>query len=80
MKNIATYEKYHGHGYGKKLVDYICEYYKNDCDIMYVGTGDSPLTIPYYKKCEFSESHRVKIKNIKNSKELILYWLELIRQ
>ena len=27
---------------------------------MYVGTGDSPLTLPFYKKCGFIESHRVK--------------------
>lgn len=72
LKNIATYEKYHGHGYGKKLVDYICEYYKNDCDIMYVGTGDSPLTIPFYKKCGFSESHRVNNFFIDNYDKPIL--------
>lgn len=60
LKNIATYEKFHGHGYGKKLVEYICSYFKKDCDIMYVGTGDSPLTVPFYKKCGFVESHRVK--------------------
>ena len=28
--------------------------------ILRVGTGDSPLTIPFYKKCGFSESYRVK--------------------
>lgn len=60
LKNIAIYEKYHGRGYGKKLIEYIFEYYKGKCDIMYVGTGDSPLTVPFYKKCGFIESHRVK--------------------
>ncbi|PJI08723.1 MULTISPECIES: GNAT family N-acetyltransferase [Clostridium] len=60
LKNIATYKEIHGQGYGRKLVDYIFEYFKNDCDTMYVGTGDSPLTIPFYKKCGFIESHRVK--------------------
>ncbi|VYT61536.1 GNAT family N-acetyltransferase [Clostridium tertium] len=60
IKNIATYEEYHGQGYGKKLVEYILEYFKDDCDIMYVGTGDSPLTIPFYNKCGFVESHRIK--------------------
>ena len=58
--NIATYEKYHGKGYGKKIIQYIFEYYKEKCDVMYVGTGDSPLTLPFYKKCGFIESHRVK--------------------
>lgn len=60
LKNIATYKEFHGDGYGKKLVEYIFKYFKNDCDIMYVGTGDSPLTVPFYKKCGFSESHRIK--------------------
>ena len=60
LKNIATYEKYHGKGYGKKIIQYIFEYYKEKCDVMYVGTGDSPLTLPFYKKCGFIESHRVK--------------------
>lgn len=27
---------------------------------MTVGTGDSVLTIPFYQKCGFTESHRVK--------------------
>lgn len=27
---------------------------------MYVGTGDSPLTVPFYEKCGFIQSHRVK--------------------
>ena len=27
---------------------------------MYVGTGDSPLIVAFYKKCGFIESHRIK--------------------
>ena len=34
--------------------------YKNNYDILQVGTGDSPLTVPFYKKCGFTESHRIK--------------------
>lgn len=60
IKNIATYEKFHGQGYGKKLIDYVCDYFKDDCDTMFVGTGDSPLTIPFYQKCGFKKSHRIK--------------------
>ena len=60
LKNIAVYEKFHNQGYGKKLINYILEYFKNDCDTMYVGTGDSPLTVPFYKNCGFVESHRIK--------------------
>lgn len=60
LKNIATYEKYQGQGYGKQLVKFIFEYYKGKCKTMLVGTGDSPLTIQFYKHCGFVMSHRVK--------------------
>lgn len=66
LKNIATYEKYQGQGYGKKLIDYIFKYYNGKCKTMFVGTGDSPLTIPFYEHCGFIISHRVKNFFIKN--------------
>ena len=79
IKNIATYKEFHGHGYGKKLVEYVFEYFKNDCHIMYVGTGDSPLTIPFYKKCGFIESHRIKDFFIDNyDKPIYEGWKQLI--
>ncbi|MFW2504500.1 MULTISPECIES: GNAT family N-acetyltransferase [Clostridium] len=43
LKNMATYEKYQGKGYGKKLIRYILDYYKGKCTTMIVGTGDSNL-------------------------------------
>lgn len=66
IKNIAIYENFHGQGYGKKLIEYICEYFKGDCDIIYVGTGDSPLTVPFYEKCGFKKSHKIKNFFIEN--------------
>lgn len=60
IKNIATYEEVHGKGYGRKLVEYVLEYFKKDCDVMYVGTGDSPLTVHFYERCGFVESHRIE--------------------
>lgn len=66
LKNIAIYKEFQGHGYGKKLVEYVFEYFKDDCDTMYVGTGDSPLTVPFYEKCGFKESHRIKDFFIEN--------------
>ena len=60
IKNIATYEKYQGKGYGKKLINYIFEYYKGSCNTMLVGTGESDMTIPFYESCGFEISHRVK--------------------
>ncbi len=60
LKNIATDPQYQGQGYGKQMIDHICRCYSSDFNTMWVGTGDSPLTIPFYKKCGFQESHRVK--------------------
>lgn len=60
LKNIAVYSEFQGKGYGKQMVQYILEYFKNDCEMMYVGTGDSPLIIPFYKNLGFEESHRIE--------------------
>jgi len=58
IKNIATYEKYQGKGYGKKLINYILEYYKDRCTTMLVGTGDAGII--FYENCGFKISHRIK--------------------
>ncbi|MGL4740017.1 MAG: GNAT family N-acetyltransferase [Sarcina sp.] len=71
LKNMAVYKEFQSLGYGKALVEYIFKYFKNDCDVMYVGTGDSPLTIPFYEKCGFKESHRIKDFFIRNYDEPI---------
>ena len=60
LKNIATDHQYQGQGYGKQMIEYICNYYSSNFNTILVGTGDSPLTIPFYKKCGFEESHRIK--------------------
>lgn len=52
--------KYQGLGYGKILIDYIAEKYKEKYSLLQVGTGDSPLTIPFYKKCGFTYSHKIE--------------------
>lgn len=60
IKNMAVFPQYRRRGYGRLLIDYICEKYKNDFSSVQVGTGDSPLTIPFYEKCGFVKSHVVK--------------------
>ncbi len=57
IKNIATVPKYQGRGYAKNLIDFLVKKYKNQYSILQVGTGDSPLTIPFYEKCGFIRSH-----------------------
>ena len=60
LKNIATYEKYQGRGYGKALIKYISDFYKNDYKIMLVGTGDTLAILSFYENCGFEISHRLK--------------------
>jgi GNAT superfamily N-acetyltransferase len=60
LKNIVTVPKYQRKGYGQNLVSYIVEYYKESGSELYVGTGDSPMTLNFYEKCGFKKSHIVK--------------------
>lgn len=60
IKNIATAPAYQGRGYGRQLISFIIEHYKEAFKILQVGTGDSPLTIPFYEKCGFRKSHSIK--------------------
>jgi GNAT superfamily N-acetyltransferase len=60
IKNIATYEKYQGRGYGKYMIKYIIENYKSKCNKLYVGTGDNEKILSFYKNCGFTYSHIVK--------------------
>jgi GNAT superfamily N-acetyltransferase len=60
LKNISTYEKYKGKGYGRALINFISDFYKNDYKTMLVGTGETPAILSFYESCGFEESHRVK--------------------
>lgn len=60
IKNIATKPDWQGKGYGKTLIDFIAVKYKGKYSILQVGTGDSPVTIPFYEKCGFIRSHSIK--------------------
>lgn len=60
IKNIATDPNHQGNGYGKMLIDFLAEKYSGQYAVLQVGTGDSPLTIPFYEKCGFIRSHIVK--------------------
>jgi ribosomal protein S18 acetylase RimI-like enzyme len=60
IKNIATYEKYQGKGFGKIMVRYIVDNFKNKCRKILVGTGDSDRIIRFYKNCGFTYSHTEK--------------------
>ena len=60
IKNIATAPEYQGKGYGKALIDFVAAKYKGKYSILQVGTGDSPLTVPFYEKSGFARSHSIE--------------------
>ena len=60
IKNIAVAPGQQRKGYGKALIEYIADRYRERYSILQVGTGDSPLTIPFYEKCVFVRHHIVK--------------------
>ncbi len=57
IKNIATVPEHQGKGYAKALIDFIVKKYRGQYSVLQVGTGDSPLTIPFYEACGFVRSH-----------------------
>ena len=59
IKNLAIEPNCQGKGYGKKLIEFVAMKYKGQYSVLQVGTGDSPLTIPFYEKCGFIRSHRI---------------------
>ena len=60
LKNIATYEKWQGCGYGSELLKYIFAYYKGKYKMMAVGTGDYPPILQFYEKYGFRVTHKVE--------------------
>lgn len=59
IKNIATVPEYQGKGYAKAMIDFIITKYREEYSTLQVGTGDSPMMIPFYEKCGFVRSHIV---------------------
>ncbi|MBE6656506.1 MAG: GNAT family N-acetyltransferase [Ruminococcaceae bacterium] len=57
IKNIAVSPEAQGRGYGRRMIEYVEEQYRGKYSCLQVGTGDSPLTIPFYEKCGFVRSH-----------------------
>ncbi|MDO5558951.1 MAG: GNAT family N-acetyltransferase [Oscillospiraceae bacterium] len=60
IKNIAVDPEYQGEGYGRKMIEFLMNKYKRSFRILQVGTGESPLTVPFYEKCGFIKSFKVE--------------------
>ncbi len=60
IRNIAVAPGHQRMGYGRALIEFLAERYRGRYTTLQVGTGDSPLTIPFYEGCGFTRSHVVK--------------------
>ena len=59
LKNIAVHPYHQRKGYGKRMIEFLLSHY-TDCKVLFVGTGDSAFILSFYKRCGFTESHRIK--------------------
>jgi len=60
IQNLATHEEHQGKGYGRRLVNHVCKYYRGAGRAMYVGTGDVPQAVSFYENSGFVFSYRVE--------------------
>ena len=60
IKNIAVKSEEQRKGYGKALINFIEREFSGKFSVLEVGTGDSPLTVPFYEKCGFVRSRVLK--------------------
>ena len=60
IKNLAVSPEFQGRGYGRRMIRFVTDSYRDRFDVLYVGTGDSPATVPFYEKCGFCRSHVVR--------------------
>lgn len=60
IKNLAVRPDVQDQGYGRTMVRFVERVYRDRFQILQVGTGDSPATIPFYEKCGFRRSHVVR--------------------
>ena len=59
IKNLATVPEFQRKGYAKALIDFLVGEYTGRYSVLQVGTGDSPMTVPFYEKCGFERSHTI---------------------
>ena len=57
IQNLAIAPTFQRKGYGRKLVNFVAERYRDEYNTLQIGTGDSPLTVPFYESCGLTVHH-----------------------
>ena len=60
LKNIAVAPEARRRGCGRYLIEFLRARYRGRFRVLQAGTGDSPLTVPFYEACGFRRSHVVE--------------------
>lgn len=60
IKNLAVSRDCQLQGLGRLMLDFVSAAYSGAYSRLLVGTGDSPLTLPFYEACGFRVSHRLE--------------------
>ena len=60
IKNLAVAPRYRRTGCGRRMVEFIKGVCRGTYSRLQVGTGDSPLTVPFYEACGFRRGRTVK--------------------
>ena len=60
LKNIAVAEQFRRQGLGRELILFIENRFAGAFRKLILGTGDSPLTVPFYEKCGFRKCGVIK--------------------
>lgn len=60
LKNLATDPAWQRQGYGKAMVRYLADHFLKAYQTLYVGTGEVPGILGFYRRCGFRPSHRIE--------------------
>ena len=60
IKNIAVKPESQGKGYGRAMIEFLAQKYRGRYAALQAGTGDSPLTVPFYETCGFVRAGRIR--------------------
>ncbi|MCL2589200.1 MAG: GNAT family N-acetyltransferase [Oscillospiraceae bacterium] len=71
IQSLATYPQFQCKGYARYLLNHVCDYYTDKGTTMILGTGDTPIIVPFYENSGFVISHRVENYFLAHYKEPI---------
>ena len=60
IRNLAVLPECRRRGYGRALIVFLTETYRGRFSVLQAGTGESPLTLPFYQSCGFVFYRRIR--------------------